>query len=95
MLENEELQQSLINLSTEDAVDLDPLLDQGRNIDWKTGGIRRAEFVSCYHDFIENCAGKHLPSEVSHMTLDTGHVICCVTGRYEQGIVPRYTLFWI
>ena len=106
MLDNTELKSSLFLLSEEDSIDLDPLFDQGRNIDWKFGGIRRTEFISCYHDFIKNCANKHLSPDVSpqhtcHVTsnhviitqVDTSRESFVVTLCYAYSLLGRRMFF--
>ena len=67
LLNSEQLRETLAFLHMPDAVELDPLFDPNRNIDYNNqggGGVSRMEFIYCYHEFIQFCKQKHLPSDV-------------------------------
>ena len=67
LLNSEQLSDALAFLHMTDAIEVDPLFDPNRNIDYNIhggGGVSRVEFIHCYHDFIQFCKRKHLPSEV-------------------------------
>ena len=67
LLNSEQLRETLAFLHMPDAVELDPLFDPNRNIDYNSqggGGVSRMQFICCYHGFILFCKQKHLPSDV-------------------------------
>ena len=67
LLTSDQLHETLGFLQLPDAIELDPLFDPNRNIDYNSqggGGVSRQEFIHCYHDFIQFCKQKHLSSDV-------------------------------
>ena len=75
LLNSEQLRETLAFLHMPDAVELDPLFDPNRNIDYNNqggGGVSRMEFIYCYHEFIQFCKQKHLPSDVREKKRERG-----------------------
>jgi hypothetical protein len=88
MLDNVELQQMLSSLNEDSYLDLDPLFDASKNVDWRDGGVSRDSFADCYYDFIQTCAAKHLPTEV-----DASRSSFLVTLCYAFSLLGRRLFF--